>query len=87
MKNRELAQCEYSPRILSTFPTPLQTLPGDDTEHRVENYPALGEFSAGHSLANFNKTNSDHLHAFNTNKGKMLELHLGFIVLDQYHTP
>ena len=56
-----LHQCESLPRILSTFPTPLQTLPVDDTEHLVENYPALDEFSsnpAGHFPANYDQTSS-----------------------------
>ena len=39
-------QCESSLHILSTFPTLLQTLPGSDTEHHVESYPALGKISS-----------------------------------------
>ena len=69
-----------SPRMLSTFPTPLQTLPGDYTEHHVENYLALDEFSsnpAGHSPANFNQTNSDHLPSAQRQAGSLsFMLHL-----------
>ena len=49
-------ECEYLPHILSTFPTALKTLSGDDTEHLVENYHALGEFSsnpARHTQVNY----------------------------------
>ena len=63
---------EYLPHILSTFPTVLKTLSGDDTEHLVENYHALGEFSsnpAGHTQANYGQTSSMPS-SFNTNKGK-----------------